>query len=349
MPVDFSTAAKAARAQLAVPVVDVEAIRERSHAGVGARLRTRIISCAIALGILGCGAAAFASIGGGIHLWLFGNTVEATIESFAQVRAPMASDVERIVKSAPFRVMLPVGVPRDYRVVWIAYSPAEHPTLITMSYQTPSGAPGMTVTIVQTSTVERNRALLAQPAAARTATQARHFQVGAETVLVQGRQMTPTQASRVERAMRSESPQKALADLGVHLTRLLVLAPAPSVPLEVAAERLAPPNGKNMLLARWALHELPARAQNHQPLRDPRPIQFTNIPSVNGHPDYRNATVTFARPIAIGAEGVRFIESVLKSAKIGPNCGCAILVHQANGTYSIWKIDEKTLNPARLR
>lgn len=349
MPVDFSSAAKAARAQLAVPAIDMDAIGVRSRTGVGVGLRARVFSWAIALGVLGTAAALAAGAHKGIHLWMSGNTMEAAIQSFAQVRAPMASDVERIANSAAFPVTLPVGVPTNYRVVWIAYSPSEHPTLITIKYETPSGAPAMAISVVQTSSIERNRALLPPSPTPRTATHGWHFEIGSETVLVQGRHVTSAQVLNVERTMQSKTPAQALADLQAHLTPLLVLAPVPSVPLELAAERLAPASGTNMLLARWALHELALRAQANEPLRDPRPITVTNIPSVNGQPDYRNATVVFDRPIAIQAGAVKSIESILRRAKVGPGCSCAIVVHQANGNYDVWKIDASTLKVTRLR
>lgn len=340
MPADFSATAKHARLQIAVPPVDIDAIRERS-AGSGARARLRRIgaSIAVSLGIAGSAVALAATLNHGVHVWIFGNTFEATIRSFAQVRAPMATDVERVAKSAAFPVTLPAGVPKGYRVMWIAYSPADHPTFITVNYQTPSGAPGMGVTIIRTSSIERERALLPQSSSARTTTRGLHFEIGNETVLVQGPHLTPARSSDVERAMQSATPAQALADLKSHLTRLVVLAPVMTTPLELAAERIAPLSGKNFLLARWGLHELPARAARNQPLRDPRPIEFTNIPSVHGQPDYRNATVQFARPVAISAEGVRVVVQALQRAKIGPQCGCAILVHQEARTYTVWKID----------
>lgn len=339
MPADFSAAAKAAKASIPVPPLNLETILRRSHAErASERLRRIGVSVAVALGIAGSAVALAASLNQGIHVWIFGSTVKASIQSFAQVRAPMAADVERIVKSADFPVVMPAGVPKDYRVMWIAYSPAEHPAFISVNYQASSGA-GMGVTVMQTSGVEHNRALLQQSASARTTTNALHFEIGGETVLVQGRHVTPAQASGVERAMRSATAAQALAELETHVTRLVVLAPVMTAPLELAAERTAPLSGKNFLLARWGLHELQARAAHNQPLRDPRAIQVTNIPSVHGAPDYRNATVRFARPIAIAAGGVRTIAQALRRAKIAPNCNCAILAHQSSGTYALWKID----------
>ena len=338
MPADFSLAAKHARLQIAVPTLDIAEIRERSTASSArARLRSLALSIAVSLGIVGS-AVALASMNQGIHVWIFGNTFQARIQSFAQVRAPMASDVERIAESAAFSVTLPEGVPEDYRVMWIAYTPADHPTFITVRYQTPSDKPGMSVTVIQTSSIERNPALLAQTPGARTTTHGHHFEVGGETVLVQGLHVTDADASAVQRAMASATRQHALADLESHLTRLVVLAPVPSARFELAAERLAPRSGKNFLLARWALHELPARAAHNQPLRDPRTVQATIIPGVRGGPDYRNATLKFARPVAIPADGVQIVAAALRRARIGPNCNCAILVHQSGGSYAIWKI-----------
>src|SRR5579872_1096947 len=105
MPADFSAAAKGARMQIVVPPLDIEVICERSYAEkVSDRLRRSAISIAVSLGILGSAVALAASLNQGVHVWIFGNTFEATIQSFAQVRAPMAADVERIATSAAFPV-----------------------------------------------------------------------------------------------------------------------------------------------------------------------------------------------------------------------------------------------------
>lgn len=350
MPVDFSAAAKAARAAIPVPALNLHAVRERSKsAAIAERARRILLAAAVSVGVLGSAAALAANLDRGIHVWMFGNTIEASVTSFAQVRSPMAADVERIVKSAAFTVTLPAGVPKNDRILWIAYSPADHPTFVQILFANPSGALPLSAAVLETSSIERNRALLAQAAGPHTTSRAEHFTVGPETVLLGAPALTAAQKARVQHAMQSDTPARAQADLDAHLTRLLVLAPVASIPIELAAERVAPRSGKNVLLGRWALHELPARTAHGEPLRDPRPIVFTNIPSVNGQPDYRNATVQFARPIAVSAAGARSIEAMLRRAGIAPDCACQVLVHRTGpAAYEGWRIDAKTLKATRI-
>jgi hypothetical protein len=148
MPTDFSVLAKHARLNLAVPTLDIGAIRARSSAS-GARECLRRLAAATAIALCAGGAAAaFAGTAGGWHLWLFGNKVEVAVQSLAIVREPMAADARAVVKRAAFPMMLPDGLPRELRVLGIAYSPIERPTLLTVQYGNGSNAWAMSVSLI---------------------------------------------------------------------------------------------------------------------------------------------------------------------------------------------------------
>lgn len=346
MPADFSALAKSARLQISVPSADIEAIRERSEAsGARARFRRLVVWIAISLGVLGS-AAAFASIGGGVHLWLTGNGVKAIVESFTTVRDPMPADVERIVSHATFPVVFPVGVPRTAHSWWIAYSPADKPDMITIQYRDALGKPYLSVTLVDNAKIRRDIGQMpAGPAQAKT-TKGVHWQIGAETVIAQSRHVSESDIAGIKAAMQTQSPAHSQAVFEAMLPKIVIEQVQPRV--ADVAERIAPP-GNNVLLGKWDLHQIPTLAAKGKALRDGRTVNITNIPQVHGKPDYRHATLQWPKAIAIPANGVRAVASALRNAKIGPKCDCAVLVHQSAATYSVWKIDAKTLQASRLR
>lgn len=138
----------------------------------------------------------------------------------------MTADVEHIVKTAAFPVTLAAGVPKNYRVMWIAYSPADHPTFVQVLFANPSGVSPLSVAVLETSSIEQNRALLQQASGPHTISRADHFEVGQETVLLGGHAITPAQKDAVQHAMQSDTQAQALADFQAHLARREVLAPA---------------------------------------------------------------------------------------------------------------------------
>jgi hypothetical protein len=348
MHADFSTAAKSARAQIHVPAVDIEIIRNRSRrAGVGARLRAAAVSSAVALGILGTAAAFAANFLPGVHVWFIGNKAVATVQSFAVVRQPMARDVRRIVASAAFPVVLPANVPRGTRVFGMMYSPADRPEILTIQYRDASGKEILGVNIVDDAKVARDRALMPNgPAQGVVSTGGRIWHIGRETVSAKSRFLSAAQIDAVRTAMQSASPQQSLAQFEALLPRISVQSVPPAI--ADVAERHASA-GNNVLLGKWEIHEIPKIAAKGKPLRDARTVYLTNIPQVHGQPDYRNATLFWPKSVAIPAEGVRVTAAVLQRWHIGPACGCAILLHWAgSGPYTLQKIDVKTLKVTSL-
>lgn len=346
MSTEFSTAARAARLQIAVPPADMEAIRERSEAfGARVRLRRFVTSIAISLGVLGT-AAAFASIGGGVHLWLTGNGVKAIVESLTTVRDPMAADVERVVSHATFPVVFPVAVPRTARSWWIAYSPADEPDMITIQYRDLLGKPYLSVVLVDNAKIRRDLGRMPGGPAQAATSKGVHWQIGGETVIAQGRHVPASVIAAMETAMRTESPAHSRALFEATLPKMVIEQVQPRV--AQAAERIAPP-GNDVLLGTWDIQQIPGLAAKGKALRDGRTVNISNIPQVHGEPDYRRATLQWPKALAISADGVRAVAIAMRSAGIGANCGCAILVHRNAGAYLVWKIDAKTLQVSRVR
>lgn len=348
MHADFSAAAKNARAQIFVPAVDIEAIRNRSRrAGVGARLRAVAVSSAIALGILGTAAAFAANFLPGVHVWFIGNKAVATVQSFAIIRQPMARDVRRIVASAAFPVVLPANVPRGTRVRGMMYSPADHPEMLTIQYRNASGKEILGVTIIDDAKVARDRALMPNgPAQGVVTTGGQLWHLGREIVGAKSRFLSAAQMDAVRSAMQRTSPGQSLVQFEALLPRISVQNVSPKI-ADVAEKHASA--GNNVLLGKWEIHQIPNIVAKGKPLRDARTVYLTNIPQVHGQPDFRNATLFWPKSVAIPAEGVRVVAVALQRSHIRPACGCAILVHwTGSGPYTVQKIDAKTLKVTPL-
>jgi hypothetical protein len=341
---DFSAAAKNARSQLPVPPFDVDAIRARSAAGdARERLRRLVTGAAVGLGIAGA-ATAFASTVSGWHIWFVGNRIETTVASLGLVRYPQASDVRKLVFRAAFPIVLPDGVPHGLRITGIAYSPIDQPTLMTVQYGNASNPYVTSVTVVDTEKLSADQKLLPPDSTLALQTKGSHFQVGRETVLL-GSRLSTSDAHRIETAMTRESPAQTATAFDALLTRLIILQKVPPQVVD-AAEHLAPP-GENVVIGDWDLRTMPHLVSHGQPLRDSRTIYLTNIPQVHGQPDYRNATLSWPKAIVLAPEGVRAVAAAMERSRTSGKCDCAFLVHVANGTYSIWRID-RTLQVKRL-
>lgn len=343
---NFSATAKNARMQIPVPPLDIEAIRVRSAAnGARERVRRLVAGAAMALGVGGV-AAALASTAGGWHLWLFGNKVEVVVQSLGAVRNPVAADVRNVVARAAFPVVLPDGVPPRLRVLGIAYSPIDRPTLMTIQYGNASDPWVIAVSLIDTEKIAADEKLLPAGPAHAFMTHGYHFPIGREMVLVQGRHISAADAQRVEAAMEHESPAQTAAAFDALLTHIIVLQKVTSQVAEVA-ERVAPP-GEDVVVADWDMRLIPRLATQGKPLRDSRTVYALNIPQVHGQPDYQDATLYWPKGIAIAPNGVRAVAATLRRSHTGPNCNCAILVHASSGAYTVWKIDQRTLRATKL-
>jgi|SRR5579884_144843 len=338
MSADFSTMAKKARAQISVPPLDIAAIRERAATfGARERLRRIVLALAALLGVIG-GAVAYAALGGGVHVWFAGNNVKVTVQSLAQIREPTAADVRDITAKAAFPIVFPVAVPRGMRVWWIAYDPADSPRLLTIEYRSATGGSRMSVTLIDEAKIRSDQSLLpGGPLQALTSKIGRHWQIGRELVLVQGRELSPASATRMRSAMQRSTPAASESAFDATLRRIVVLQKVEPRVAD-AAERIASA-GRNVIIGDWDIRQLPRIAARGKPLRDSRLVYLTSIPQRRGQPIYRDATMYWPKAIAIPASGVRVIETTLRKANVGANCGCAILVHRSGNAYTVWKIE----------
>jgi hypothetical protein len=353
MHADFSIAAKQARSQIAVPALDMGAIRARSQSfGIRTRMQRLGLSVAVALGVAGAAVALAANISQGVHVWFFGNRTVAVVKSFAQVRQPMAADVRALAAKTTFPLVLPAGVPSAAHVLWIAYDPVDKPNLVTIEYRDADGHPYMGVTLVDAAKIAADRTMMpgGPTAGVVSSKPAAHWQIGPEQVFVQTSHLSLLQIARMRSAMQTQTPAQTQADFAARLPRIAVqIAPA-DLRLSVvgdAAGRFAPP-GENVLLGKWEIAQLPRIAAKGKPLYDGRTVYMTSVPQVNGAPDYRNAQLYWPKSIALPSAGVREVASRLRTAQVGPNCGCAILVNHSGNSYKVWKIDEKSLKDTPL-
>lgn len=346
MPVDFSTRAKNAQERIPVPVLDFDVIRSRSAAnGARERMRRFVAGAAIALGVAGA-AAAFANTAGGWHIWFFGNNVKAEVQSLATVREPMITDVRAVVQRAAFPVILPDGLPRGLRVRGIAYSPIERPTLMTVQYGSAADPWAMGITLIDTRAIAADEKMGSAGLARGWTTQGYHFRIGGETVLVQGRLVSSKQAANIRAAMQRETPAQTAEAFNALLPRIIILQKV-TPQVAAAAERIAPA-GTNVAIGDWDLHAIPRLAAHDRPLRDSRTVYLTNIPQAQGKPDYRNATLEWPKAFAVSPAGVRAVAAAMRRSHTAADCDCAILLHASGATYTVWKIEQKTLNVTEL-
>jgi hypothetical protein len=349
MPVDFSAAAKEARAQLAVPDVDLHSIHERSRR-VGARVRLQrvIFSAAIALGAAGT-AAAFANIRAGVHVWLFGDNAKVTVQSFVLVRHPVQGDVRQLVAGAAFPVVLPPSLGKDWQPLWIAYAPADKPTMITVQYFNPQTHGTNGVVLVDSDAIEKDPALVPKMPAQVLTSKSYHWHIGRETVLLSAQHESAAFARRLQASMTQRSPADLAAAFESTLPRIRILDTGlQNTPLAKAAQKIAPA-GDDVLLGSWQLPQLQALAKHGRSMRDTRIVDIVNVPWTHGRPDYGRATVTFPRAGAIPPDGVRSAAQTLAREHIGRSCRCDVLIHRGStGQYVLWKIDAKTLKVTRL-
>ena len=339
MHADFSSAAKSARAQLAVPALDMESIRSRSQAeGFHARLRRLVVACAFALGAIGAGAA-FAANTAGVRVWFFGGKMAAIeVQSFAMVRSPMPADLRNIAASATFPVIWPVGLPAGSRIGWIIYSPAEHPNFLTISYRDHSGHALTSVSIVDSRSVETDKALLPKDAHVVKGPSPYVWHAGEETVFMSRAYRPASAVAAIRSAMVQTSPAASLA---------LNTPFAATIETETgawdymnAAERLAPSN--SVLLSPAQIGQMKRLARLDKPLRDDRTLILRHIRFKDGKPDYPHAIVDIPRgEVALSAAAVQTVATALSRANLTHKCECAVLVRRS-AHYSVWKIDAKT-------
>jgi hypothetical protein len=330
-----------AREQLPVPELSMGLIRRRAADTQRHRVMLFSLCGVVALSILGVGAAYGQKVYEGVRLWLSGGRAAVAISAFAMVRQPMASDVRDAVSHATFPVIFPVGLPAGTRLNMLMYAPAERPTSITISYggTLPTSA-RFGFDVFDSTTVNTDFATLPGGIARPKRSDVYEWQVGSETVIVPKAHISVEVMNRIRAAMLKVSSAQSLA-LTETIARRIWLQPG-ALTLAAVAERDAP-DGRGVVLDQQHIGWIPGLAKQGQPMIDSRTVFLTNIPTLNGEPDYTKATLSWPKHIVISAGGVRAIDAVLRYAGIRKDCGCGVLfdIPQPK-TYSVSIISMST-------
>ncbi len=333
---DFGALGRTAREHLPVPPVPFDGIRGGLRlARTRARARTATIVALLAVAAVSAQAGIAEKIGGGIRLWLSGGEAAVAVRSFVMVRHPTSADLRRAVAHATFPVVLPLDTPPGSRIVYIAYAPADRPTSITLQYGDAKGDLHLGVSVFDTATVGTGPASLPAGSARPPFHDAYHWQIGRETVLVGKGPAGAASVERIEAAMNHVSPAASLAAVQPALWTSTVLGGVYE-PTAVA-ERLAPASDRTVILDRAHVAAVHALALRRRPILDSHIVALTDIPQVNGEPDYAKATLKWPRTVAVPADGVRAIDAVLRFSGTPRDCRCGVLYDPVGGvTRRIW-------------
>jgi hypothetical protein len=331
---EFVERGRNVRAQLPVPELSIAVIRRRAAAAKKHQFVVLSLCAVVVLSILGVGAAYGQKVYEGVRLWLSGSKAAVEVTAFAMVRSPMAADVRDVVSHATFPVIFPVGLPAGTRLNMMMYSPAERPTSITISYVgslPTSGRFGFSV--FDSKTVNADDATVPGGSARTMRSDVYQWRVGSETVIVPKAHISVDVVSRIKAAMLKASPTQSLA-LTEAIARKVWLQPG-ALTLAAVAERNAP-DGRGVVLDQQHIGWIPGFAKRSQPMIDSRTVFLTNIPTVNGEPDYAKATLRWPKHVIISADGVRAIDAVLRHAGVRGDCGCGVLFDQPQAvTYAV--------------
>lgn len=342
MRYDFAASGRSARDLIPVPELPLESIRHRSRtASARGRLRALTLCVTICLAGLGAGAAFGEKIYAGVRVWLAGGKAAVVVSSLVMVREPTAADLRNVVARATFPIILPAGVPAGTRVTMIMFAPAERPNSVTVVYRNDRARFNVGFSLFDSAAVNTNHAMLPAGSARPLFRADYQWQIGSESVFVLKEHISAVDANRIKGAMLQASPADSLALTAPMLRKVTVVGGAPA--LADAAERYAPREGRSVLLDRQQTRQIPRLVMQHKPVLDSRIIYLSNIPSVQGEPDYSKATLHWPKITVISEGGVRAIDAVLRSTGNRDDCGCEILFNQPNKTtYLVWKLPMST-------
>lgn len=339
MDSDFSTMGRLARETIPVPALPMDSILSRSHAArARGRLGTFAACAAVTLAAVGFGTGVGAKIYDGVHVWLAGGRARVIVHSGTIMRHPMASELRTAIAGATFPVVFPVGIRADSRIDMVTLAPADHPSVITLSYDNGTGFRAA-FALIDPAVVDPNvRGIptgAARPPSVRTPYR---WRVGGEIVIVADKQhITLADVSRIKAAMAASSPQASLALTETMLPEITVLGG--TVRLKVA-ERYRPSTGRSVLLDQAYLRSIPGLVAHGKSMLDTRISTIDNIAYANG--DIHTGNARKSNAVAISAGGVRAIDAVMRSAGVArgrTDCNCEILFNQPDASaYSVWII-----------
>ncbi len=320
MPKNFSHAAHWTKEHIAVPQLEMQSIAERSRlAGTNERLRYAAVTLLAALIVAGTGAGLAEKIFPGFRVWLSGENAAIRVQSVAIVRYPTPAELRSFAARTAIPFIYPVGLPSGMKLDMIAFWPLDRPNTIFMQYRNLTGG-SQSFTLVANSAVERGAPPMYVPHAAVT-----HWSVGNEQVIAR--------SSSVPAAMQRSTPAASLSENVARSHNIIVLGGSE----KVAAEAEAMARGRSaVFIDRGHLGQIPRLAAQNRPLLDSRMVELANIPQRNGGADFFHATYIWKRSVAIGASGVRLVNSTLTAHGGAGKCACEILYEkQANGRENV--------------
>lgn len=348
MRFDFADAAKSARAQLYVPDVPLQRILEGSALErKRSKVRTWLLSTAIVLAMAGTAAAITTNGFNGVRLWFSGNKTTVAIQSFGMFREPTLSDVRNIVTGVEFPVVLPVGLPAGMHVWAIQYAPADRPNFVSIDYRSERSGKRVAFAIFDPSAVDAGDPLIPPGTAHLTFNNAYYsWRVGVERVMVSNKELSSAQVEQIKSAMLASSSRSSVAAQQPMLSKAIVLGLDPS--LTRIAQQYERPSLQTVVVGPENVRQIPTVVKRGRPLLDVRNVQLTNIPSVHGEPDYKNATLYWPKSVIVPPSGVRAIDAVLRYAAPANTCTCAVVFSKPSpNAFSVWMVPMNAANAVR--
>jgi len=275
----------------------------------------------------------------GMRIWLSGNSATRTITSFATITNPAPEDLRRVVAGATFPVVLPLGVPPGAHLNILVFSPTDHPNVILVGYENRKTGSAWYWTLADSSVIEHGANPLLPNGSTSPVSTVKHWEVGSETVISFESRSFSRQAL-VEAAMQRSTPSESLAQSLPRLDRVEVHGVYSGV--ADVADRIAPDDGRNVLVGRGYFGEIAALAGERKPfITDSRTRVVDNLPSISGKPDFAHQSSHAVKEVAVSADGVRAIAAVLETKVCGsaPQFTCEILFNERSGhAYRIWAL-----------
>lgn len=349
MPSDFVESGKRLETSIRVTDVPLSRIRERARrAHVSQRLKL-LIGSAATVAVLGSGTV-FAAMHGGVKMWLSGDRAAISMHSFT-VSQVDASTLRHVAQTAAFPVVLPVGIPRQWRLMQVAYAPSDHPNFIDAMYRDSKTASLKQVVMVESSTVVNGLPPALPNGEAIPSGNVIHWNVGEETVILVG----GGSKDAIEAAMASTTPEASLSQNLARLPRVRSLGGEFDV--FVAAEALSPADGTSTLVDRGHLADIANLARSHSALTYRVSNIFEDLPSVNGRADFSRAKVRAENAVAVSPGGVRALAAVLdagacgRGGRMGSAFTCETLINERSGRpYWVWAIPiHSSASPTKYR
>jgi len=283
MQVDFAARAHRAYDAIAVPPLPLQPIRVR--VARHARRQRAVIAalCTVVLALsIGFASGAGAALTSQIRIWFSGGRMSVDVRGLAMTTWPTHAVLVDLTRRATFPVVLPVGLPSGARLMRVGSSPADHPSTITLIYALPRGGL-FGITLVDPTSVESSA-----PPALAPSTPATAWTVQGERVFVNAQPQYAAVARIVRARMQDATAASALAASDANTVHGIALN----------AHQLA---------------QIPKLARDGAPLYDNRTVVLTKIPRVNGEPDYRHATLTWPRQLALSPSAVREVSAYLQA------------------------------------